>query len=391
MGGINRKHISDLRGATSLAVDATVGITELVEKLHHTIQLAHPPVGASSAGSAGGLTGFIYRTIRGTTRLVGKGIDAGLTPVGALLPDAVANTRRDAVVSVVNGVYGDHLMQAGNPLAIEMGLRYQGQTIAFDQPELMSRIADKTASTGKVMLFVHGLCLNDNHWSRDDDNQGEALATDLGFTPLYLRYNTGLPIANNGRTLAGLLENLSRDWPVELRELVVVGHSMGGLLARSACHYGDMSGHNWVQKLRSLVCIGTPHHGAPLGHGATWLDNVMDLSPYIAPFTRIGKKRSAGIKDLKHGSITDDGKDFVPLPVGVDCYAMAATLGKKKGLSAERLVGDGLVSLNSALGKSKNADRSLAIPESQQWVGFETGHMDLLIDPGVYKQLRNWL
>jgi len=391
LSGINRRQLSDLRGATSLAVDATVGITDLVEKLHHTIQMAHPPVGASRAGNTGGLTGLIYRSIRGTTRLVGQGIEAGLTPVTALLPEAASNARRDAVVSAVNGIYGDHLVQKGNPLAIEMSLRYHGQAMDPAQPVLVPDSTDNATLTGKVMLFVHGLCLNEGHWAHDGLNHGEALANDLGYTPLYLRYNTGLPIMSNGQELAGLMESLLHNWPVEVNELVIVGHSMGGLLTRSACHAGSESGHDWLQHLRSLVSIGTPHHGAPLERGGNWLDTVMELSPYLAPFTRIAKNRSAGINDLQHGSITNCKQGFVPLPTGVDCYAMAATLGKKRSRLAERLTGDGLVPLDSALGKSRNPENSLAFPKTRQWVGFETGHMELLRSPEVYQQLRKWL
>ena len=391
MSGINRRHLSDLRGVTRLAVEATVGITDLVEKLHHTIQLAHPPVGASRAGNTGGLTGFIYRSIRGTTRLVGQGIDAGLTPVTALLPEAAENARRDALVSAVNGISGDHLAQTGNPLAIEMSLRYQGHPIDLERADAVSGIVGTAVSTGKIMLFVHGLCLNEAHWTRDGGNRGEVLATELGYTPLYLRYNTGLPIANNGRDLAVMLENVLRDWPVPVTDLAIVGHSMGGLVARSACHHGSLDGHDWLQYLRSLVSIGTPHHGAPLERGGNWLDAAMDLSPYVAPFTRIGKKRSAGMNDLHHGNITDIDQEFIPLPSDVECYAMATTLGKKRGRLAERLIGDGLVPLDSALGKSKDPGRTLVFPTDRQWIGFETGHMELLGSPGVYKQLRERL
>ncbi len=391
MGIINRGHLSDLRGVTRLAVDATLGITDLVEKLHHTIQLAHSPVGASRASNTGGLTGFVYRSIRGTTRLLGRGIDAGIAPLTELLPEAASNVSRDALVSAVNGVYGDHLAQTGNPLAIEMSLRYQGQSLGIEQPAAVPSIIGNAASTGKVMLFIHGLCLNDGHWTRDGCNRAEALATDLGYTPLYLRYNTGLPIANNGRDLSGILENILRDWPVPVKDLTIVGHSMGGLVARSACHHGNMSGHDWLQFLRSLVSIGTPHLGAPLERGSNWLDAAMELSPYLAPFTGIAKTRSAGINDLQHGSITVADQDFVALPLGVEYYAMAAILGKKRSRLAERLVGDGLVPLDSALGKSKDPGRTLAIPDNRQWVGFETGHLELLGCPGVYTQLRDWL
>lgn len=379
MGLINRRQLSDLRGAVRLAVEATVGVTDLVEKMHHTIQLRHPPLGASRADNTSGLTGFVYRSIRGTTRLVGKGLDAGMAPVSALLPEEDSNATRDAFVSAINGMYGDHLVQTDNSLAIEMELRFEGQPVDFEQLP--------AARTEKVMLFVHGLCLNDGHWTRDGYNHGQALATDLGYTPLYLRYNSGLPIVENGRALAGLLQ----DWPQRPGELVIVGHSMGGLIARSACHQGSLADHEWLQHLQKLIFIGTPHQGAPLERGGNWLEYAMDFSPYAKPFTRITTKRSAGISDLRHGSISDTVQDFVPLPVDVECYAMAATLGKKQTRVSERLTGDGLVPLNSALGRHKDSSRTLMFPEDRQWVGFETGHLELLGDPGVYAQLRNWL
>jgi pimeloyl-ACP methyl ester carboxylesterase len=383
MSLVNRGHLSDLRGVMRLAVDATVGITDLVEKMHHTIQLTHPPLGASRASNTNGLTGFVYRTIRGTTRLVGKGIDAGMAPVTALLPEEESPAARDAFVSVINGLYGDHLVQTDNPLSIEMELRFEGRPIDSERPP--------ANLTGKVMLFVHGLCLNDGHWTRDGNNHGEALATELGYTPLYLRYNTGLPIAENGRALTGLLESLLRDWPHQVNELVIVGHSMGGLVARSACHHGGQSGHDWPQQLQTLVFIGTPHHGAPLERGGNWLEFALDLSPYAAPFTRIGKKRSVGITNLGHGCITDTVREFVPLPAEVDCFTMAATLGKKRNQLGEKLIGDGLVPLDSALGRHNDSSRILVFPENHQWVGFETGHIELLGDPDVYTQLRDWL
>jgi hypothetical protein len=117
----------------------------------------------------------------------------------------------------------------------------------------------------------------------------------------------------------------------------------------------------------------------------------MELSPYVAPFTRLGKARSAGITDLRYGSITQDQREFVPLPEDVDCYALAATLGKRRSRVAERLVGDGLVPLDSALGRHPDEVRTLAIPKQRQWVGYEMGHLDLLSRPEVYVQLREWL
>jgi len=385
MSIFNRTTGSDLRGIMRLAIDATLGVTDVVEKMHHTIQLRHAPVGVSRAGRTGGVTGFVYRSIRGTTRLVGKGLDAGVAPLISMLPESASNTQRDAVVAVINGVYGDHLVATGNPLAIGMEFRFQGKVL---NPE---KLASTPAVSGKVLLWVHGLCLNEGHWDRGGLNRGEALANELGYTPLYLRYNTGLPIPSNGRELAAMLEQLLQNWPYPLDELVIAGHSMGGLVARSAVHYGRQASHRWLKHLRRLIFIGTPHHGAPLERAGNWIDYALELSPYTAPFTRLGKKRSAGIANLRHGSIADETRDFLPLPAAVDCYAMAATLARKPSRVHEKLIGDGLVPVDSALGRNRNPELALKIPEHRQWLGYETGHIALLGHPGVYAQLRDWL
>jgi pimeloyl-ACP methyl ester carboxylesterase len=378
--------MDDLRGAARLAVDATIGITDLVEKMHHTIQLGHLPLGASRADVTGGLTGLIYRSIRGTTRIVGRGLDMGLAPVAAMLPEGEANAARNAWVSAINGVYGDHLARTGNPLAIDMGFRHDGARVDPQRP------GDTLAgTTGRLLVVVHGLCLNDQHWTRDGENRIEAVAVEHGYTPVFLRYNSGRSIATNGREFAEQLETLLRHWPQPVREVVIVGHSMGGLVARSAVHHGRAARREWPRSLRRLVFLGTPHHGAPLERGGHRLDYVMELSPYVAPFTRLGKSRSAGITDLRYGSITEDEQEFVPLPQDVDCYALAATLGKRRGRVAERLVGDGLVPLDSALGRHRDAARTLDLPDERQWVGYEMGHLELLGRPEVYAQLRKWL
>jgi pimeloyl-ACP methyl ester carboxylesterase len=381
-----RKNMDDLRGAARLAVDATIGITDLVEKMHHTIQLGHLPLGASRADVTGGLTGLIYRSIRGTTRIVGRGLDMGLAPVAALLPEGESTAARDAWVSAINGVYGDHLVRTDNPLAIDMSFRHDGARVDPQRPA-----HTLAGATGRLIFIVHGLCLNDQHWTRDGDNRIEAVAAEHGYTPVYLRYNSGRSIATNGREFADLLETLLCHWPQPVTEVAIVGHSMGGLVARSAVHHARAARHEWPRSLRRLVFLGTPHHGAPLERGGHRLDYIMELSPYVAPFARLGKSRSAGITDLRYGAITEDEQDFVPLPQDVECYALAATLGKRRGRVAERLVGDGLVPLDSALGRHRDAARTLALPEDRQWVGYEMGHLELLGRPEVYAQLRKWL
>jgi hypothetical protein len=176
---------------------------------------------------------------------------------------------------------------------------------------------------------------------------------------------------------------------------------MGGLVSRSACHAGETAGHGWRRKLRALVCLGSPHHGAALERGGNWIDVLLGVSRHSAPFARLGKIRSAGVTDLRFGNVLDEhweGRDrFAPgrdtrsalaLPDGVACYAVAATTATQP---AARLPGDGLVSVDSALGRHARAELTLAFPELHQWIGFGMNHLDLLSRPEVYETIRRWL
>jgi pimeloyl-ACP methyl ester carboxylesterase len=243
--------------------------------------------------------------------------------------------------------------------------------------------------------------MNDLQWSRAGHDHGAALARDLGFTPVYLHYNSGRHVSANGRGLAGELERLLGAWPQRVERLVLLGHSMGGLVARSAVHHAAAAGLRWPRRLDALVCLGTPHHGAPLERAGHWIDVVLDATPYAAPLARLGQVRSAGITDLRHGILLDDergareglgcGKDArpeVPLPAGARCVAVAATLGEEGTLKG-RVLGDGLVPVASALGRHRNPARALAFDDT--FVAKHIGHLGLLSDAGVYAQLRRWL
>jgi pimeloyl-ACP methyl ester carboxylesterase len=372
---------TDLRGAVRLAADATTGVTDLVEAVHSGIKRRAP------ARRSGGLSGMVYASVRGITRGVGGGLDAllGLLPAVA---DAPVNAPREALVAALNGVLGDHLAASGNPLAITLALRRDGRTLPLDDRAALAAALPEAGP--QVVVLLHGLCMNDLQWSHEGQDFGAALQRDLGVTLLYLHYNSGLPVAHNGRTLALLLERLVEQWPQPVQRLMLVGHSMGGLLARSAVHQAQQSGHRWPTALSDLVFLGTPHHGAPLERAGHWVDTVLGATPYAAPFARLGRLRSAGITDLRHGRlIEDDGGEVqhVALPPGVRCAAIAATLGAEGGNLKGRLLGDGLVPLASALGRHRNPARRLAFAHDRQWVCHGLGHMDLLKDSAVYVQL----
>ena len=389
---------TDLRGVGRLTVDAIIGVTDIVESLHHTITSVSGTQGTPGQKRTKGITGLVYRNIRTVTELVGNGIDAPLDRFSSLLGEQESSPGREAVLAALNGVLGDHLVARNNPLAIPMQFRRHGKPLT---KQTFSEAIQQ--SNGKLAIMVHGLCMNDLQWNRQGHDHGAALARDLGFEPIYLHYNTGLHISENGREFSDLLESLVEQSPQPL-ELVIIAHSMGGLVSRSACYYGERIGHTWPAHLRELVFLGTPHHGASLEKGGNWIDVILDVSPYSAPFSRLGKIRSSGITDLRYGNVVDDdwkGRDrfglsgdqrmAVPLPEGVDCYAIAATSSKEFNVLGEDLVGDGLVTVNSALGRHKNAELNLLFPETHQWVGRNMKHMDLLNHPEVYKTIKKWL
>ena len=391
MAVLNRSQLSDVRGTAQMVVDAAEATTAVVEKMHRTIQKRPGPLGAAVTESTRGITGLVYRNVRTGIRLVGRAIDAGLAPLAALLPEGAPSPARDAYRSALNGVCGDYLLRTGNPLAIDMSLRFRGRPVDVHDPmSVFEQHGDSTPASKKLLVLVHGLCLNERHWHRDGHDHGAALAEELGYLPLYLRYNSGVQISINGQALAELLENMIGNWTPPPEELAIMGHSMGGLVARSACHHARVAGHTWLQHLHKLVFLGTPHHGAPLERGGHGIEFLMDLSPYSMPLTRISRARSAGITDLRQGRIST-AQQGVPLPPGVKCYALAAVRAARRSKLRERLVGDGLVPLDSALGQHRDTARNLAIPKHRQWVGYRMGHSELLSRPEVYTRIRSWL
>lgn len=186
-------------------------------------------------------------------------------------------------------------------------------------------------------------------------------------------------------------------------------YSMGGLVARSACHYAEQASLDWRQRLKKIIFLGAPHQGAPLERVGNLFDVCLDSLPFIAPLAKVGKLRSAGITDLRYGSLVDEDwcddnavaydrfarpcrqHRHLPLPDGVANYAVAATTSSKRGLLANHLVGEGLVPLRSALGEHKHKQRELNFPRAHKWIAYQTNHLQLLSQPDVTKQLLRWL
>jgi pimeloyl-ACP methyl ester carboxylesterase len=389
-----RSHVDDLRGASRLAVEATQGVTVLVEQMHRTIGSGPSVLGRPLEGAARLLTGIVYGSVRGVTGLVGASVDLALEQIAPLLGESIPGAERDAVLAALNGVLGDYLADTVNPLAIQMQLRCAGEPLDLDDPDsLRAALPD---ATGKLLLMVHGSCMNDRQWLRNGHDHGKALAGDLGWTRVDVLYNSGLHISTNGDAMASLVETLVAAWPTDLDEIAIVAHSMGGLVSRSASRAAEKEGHRWRARLRALVFLGTPHHGAPLERGGNWIDVLLGASRYSAPLARLGKIRSAGVTDLRFGNVLEEhwhGRDRfekgsdertpVPLPPDVECYAVAG--------SRSSATGDGLVPVASALGVHDDPARSLAFPEAHTLTVPGAAHLDLLDRAEVYEHLRAWL
>ncbi|MGB6765925.1 esterase/lipase family protein [Mycobacterium sp.] len=400
---------SDIRAVGDLAGEASSIVTTLVRGMHAGIaSRVFGSIGPSAAPTRAihdGLTQAIYasvdRGMRGATQAAG----ALAAEIWGDEADEALESRTSsaaAAIAAVNGLYGHQLTERENPLAGAMVIRQRGKPVA---PTTDSFAAAFPAATGRVAVFVHGWCLTERSWSRqpregeDNRSYGERLRDDLGFSSVLLRYNTGLHVSVNGRTLAEILDLLHAQWPVPISELVLVGHSMGGLVARSACHYGAQQQLGWTDAVSHVVCLGSPHLGADLEKGvniASWALARLPETRAIATFLNA---RSDGIKDLRFGACLDeDWRDADPdeflrdrchetpfLPHATYHFVASSVAPLLLGMIA----GDHLVRSQSAAGRG----RSRRIPFDAEHGLTLSGlnHFDLLNHPLVYAKLRDWL
>lgn len=306
-----------------------------------------------------------------------------------------------AMVGALNGIWGDTLARRQNPLALEMALRSGGRDVALTGAGLKRAYP---YATSRLAVFIHGLCETDDAWMLGGGHHvpyGFRLQAELGYTPLYLRYNTGLHISENGRTLAQLLDAVTSAWPEDVHEVALIGHSMGGLVARSACHYSD--GAPWCRKLRHVFTLGSPHLGAPLEQGANALSHYLAKLPETrALFAMPLNLRSVGIKDLRYGYLVDEcwqdqdcdaflkntAREIPFLPTASH-YFICATVSREADALAGRLIGDLLVLRASAWSHQRGQRLRFPIEHYSHLGG--ANHFELLNHPAIYRQIRRWM
>ncbi|MEA2475054.1 MAG: hypothetical protein QOE06_2969 [Thermoleophilaceae bacterium] len=364
-------------------------------------------VGAPVRVMHDGISSATYRAVGATLEAPARAGAAALSRAAAGTPLADTPAGR-TLLGAMNGAWGDTLARDHRDLALDMSVRRRGELVELDSEGLTRAYPD---ATPRIAVFIHGLCETEASWQLlplqrgpgARRSYGARLREDLGYTPVYVRYNTGLHVSDNGRRLAQVLHHLAGAWPVDVDEIALVGHSMGGLVARSACHYAAEQGDcAWTKPLRHVFCLGTPHLGAPLERAANMFGWTLARLPETRPFADLVNVRSAGIKDMRFGNCVEEDwcdcnpDEFlrdrcreVPFLPTATYYFVGATLTRDPDSRAARLVGDLLVQFPSASGNGPKRRIPFEVDNGRHVGGLH--HLQLLNHPAVYRELRGWL
>ncbi|MGJ8667909.1 MAG: esterase/lipase family protein [Oceanococcus sp.] len=376
-----RIYLSRGLGLSHVAFGLAGEIVNVVERMHGTISRAPLPWQTLKRDKALGIAGVVYRIIRQSF----DHLSGGFAEASRALDDKTAMSDGSWLKfqSALNGVCGDLLAQQQSPIALDMRLVSRGDT---------------SPSSGQhQVIFLHGLCMSELGWiNAAHDRFCQQLESHQQASVHYLRYNSGLRISENGRKLSALLDNMANS----NRPISLIGHSMGGLLIRSALHAAQAEGHRWPQNVYLAAFLGSPHHGAPLERVGNHANRLLKTTAYSTPLAHLGDLRSAGIQDLRHGNVCEqdwqalprpdepsDRRNHAPLLAGPKYLLLAATL-------SENIVGDPinakhdyLVPVASALGLSVNPEHQLRAPALQRHVVTDINHLDLLSHEQVYHHL----
>jgi pimeloyl-ACP methyl ester carboxylesterase len=401
----------EIRATGVLAADAVGSVGTLVrgfqEAVSERVFGALGPMGAPVRFVHDGISRAVHVGVRASIRAMPRG-GAELQAQRAA-PDAPglgSTVRGGLALAALNGFAGDVLSEADSPLALDMAIRPAGEDVPLTREGLAAAFPEATT---QLVVFVHGLVETEDSWRLPPIGRGagvrrtygERLHDEHGYTPLTLRYNTGRHISDNGRDLSELLEAVVEGWPVPVEEITLIGHSMGGLVARSACYCGEQDSSAWVGAVRHVFTLGTPHLGADLEKGVSVLGWALSRLPETRPLARVINRRSVGIKDLRYGSLAEvdweghDPDEFlrdrceeVPFLPDAAYYFIGATLSPAP---VGRVLGDLLVRLPSASGRGRDGCRSIPFEMDNGRHLEGLTHFDLLNHPAVYDQITNWL
>lgn len=391
----------ETRALGVLAGRVTGETTDRIEELHRAIarRAFRSPGAAPARVTHDVIATGVYALVRGGGGVAARGAGMAVAAARGDSGRPLGSTPRGGLAqAALGGIVGDALVGNERPLAVELAFRHGGEDVpSGDVAEALG------PPTGRLAIFVHGLCEDENAWSlfrdrNDGETYGSRLRAELGYTSLRLRFNTGLHISDNGRRLSDLLAELVAAWPVPVHEIALFGHSLGGLVARSACHQGEAAEEAWTGAVRHVFHLGTPHLGAPLEQAVNAAGWALHKVGETRPIARFLEQRSVGIKDLRYGALVDeDWRDAdpdcllddrcsdVPLLASANHYVISGKLAGPLG----EVVGDLLVRQASAEGQGPARRVRFEVDNVGHLPGLN--HFQLLNHPDVYERMRAWL
>lgn len=367
---------------------ATLNASKPVEAVHNEItDLVYSAVREAGKGVFSGAAWVVRQANQSlaSPQVIDQALDGELMddvnhlpmPVA---PNAKTDKRISAVASAINGVFGDHLAATRNPMQVHMNLYAKGQVLTPDAEALKTQFPD---AQNHLVIFIHGLCCNEDSWQMYYNPlepatrpYGDKLEDDFPVTSLYLRYNTGRNIESNARQFKRVLNKLVRNWPVPVKGITLVGHSMGGLVSRALVEALTEEDAALKNAIRDVVCLGSPHAGAPLARLAAAGEQLLGRFDLSKPVGKVLGVRSRGIRDLK------DGLGAIQTRSGQEVmfHLIGSTIGDHTSSWLNTTVGDGLVTPDSA--QADDTGRAQRVTFAQKH------HMTLLNDPDVFLELK---
>jgi pimeloyl-ACP methyl ester carboxylesterase len=322
-------------------------------------------------GFSQGSVGAIRLSLRSCSIAL-RGMRTGLGPHA---DPKLHGPRVQAAAAVLNGLAGDHLAVQAPGLAIQMSVRHDGRDVELDAASLAEAFPN---ATGRIAVFLHGLCDDEGRWSDAAETSCTEAVRDMGWTPTLIRFNSGLSLRENGVGLARLLDDLIDAWPLATSQIALIGHSLGGLIAHTAVDAARTSELPWLSLLTDVITLATPHLGSDLARLAEGGSRVLALLPETTPLARLVDTRSAGIKDL------GPGLPQLERSPNVRYRTVSGQLRTPWG----PLVGDLLVRQSSATGQTQNP---AGFSEADRVHLPSTGHLAVVRHPDLQGKLREWL
>jgi pimeloyl-ACP methyl ester carboxylesterase len=398
---------AEIGAVSRLGGHAFAGLVSRIEGVHQAIAgrafATAGPVSAPARVIHDSVTRGVYLAVRDVGAATGVLGGTAVSLLGIGGQPAGRDPGGNLALAALNAIVGDQLGPDLAPLAIRMAARADGRDVGMTAREL-SAVFGRPAP--RLAVFVHGLAETEDSWQRrsaGSEPYGPRLQAEFGYTPIYIRYNTGRHVSDNGHDLAGLLDDLTAAWPVRVDELLLMGHSMGGLVIRSACHYGRQESAAWADRVRHVFYLGSPHLGAPLARAAGFAGWALGKAAETRPFMTLVNGSSPGIKDLRHGYVlADDWADCdqdscmrdhrhdTPLLAGANHYTISATVTASPGHPFGAVAGDLLVQPASAHGR-RGAHQHIPFPAGSQRELGRMHHFDLLNHPEVWIVIRDLL